>query len=76
MDDFMVNEMPRIYKKLTNDKGWVRVDEAARILQRTPHGVRKMLADGRLRGEQHAGPNSMWFVDPESIQKILDDNRG
>lgn len=74
MSNAMSVSMPRTYRKVTNEKGWIRVAEAARILNRTPAGIRKMIEDGRLKAEQNGGSNSLWFIDPKSIEKILADN--
>lgn len=75
METNSTKEMPRNYKKIRNEKGWIRVSMAARILGRTSAGVLKMIEDGRLVAEQPAGPNSIWFIDPASIDKIINDNR-
>lgn len=67
-------EIPKKYYKRAHPNGWPRVSEVARMLDVTSQAVLKMLSDGRLKGEQPDGENSLWFVDPDSIERLRRDN--
>ena len=68
-------EMPKVYYRKSHPDGWIRVSEAAKELNVTESAIKKMIADKRLVAEQPGGPNSLWFICPESIDKLKESNK-
>ena len=61
--------MPRRYQKIVSPTGWISVKRAAEKLCVSPSSVRRMIADGRLRGRREGA--RLLFVDPDSIAELV-----